>query len=101
MTKKFFFGFLAFAPVTVLIMVVASIVIAGAEWREFWLRVYSIATILIAVTFMINVPFNKHVDIGKKTLWVALIFFGNIWIFPFYWWFHLRTVPNSPPVYDA
>jgi len=53
----------------------------------FFLTVVSIPTVFIF--YIINVYTNKRVIEDKKHLWAALLFFGNVLAYPFYWYKHI------------
>ena len=77
MNRKFFLGLLAFSPIMILSISVAGSIYADTDPSEFWVQIYSLFVALVTLVFIINVPFNRHVENGKKGLWAALILFGN------------------------
>ncbi len=95
MNRKFFLGLLAFSPIMILSISVAGSIYADTDPSEFWVQIYSLFVALVTLVFIINVPFNRHVENGKKGLWAALILFGNLWVLPFFWWFHVRKSYDS------
>ncbi|WP_455222829.1 hypothetical protein [Kaarinaea lacus] len=100
MNKKIFWGILAFAPITVIVLVIIGVsldpifapplAVKGTVWGDYWWAIIGGVSFAVTILFMANVPINKNVDKGKKILWMAVIIFGSIWVIPFYWWFYLR-----------
>jgi len=101
MIKKIFWGFLAFAPITVVAYVFIRVsldpkfapplAIEGTFWGDWWWGIIGGSAFVISILFMANVPFNKNVAKDKKILWMAVIFFGSMWVTPFYWWLYFRN----------
>jgi hypothetical protein len=53
----------------------------------FWLTAISIPGAFIF--YVVDVYRNKGIMKNQKNLWVALLFFGNILVYPFYWYLHI------------
>ena len=41
------------------------------------------------IYYVVHVYRNKSIAKDKKHLWAALLFFGNIIVYPFYWYLHI------------
>jgi len=103
MTKKVIWGILAFAPAIVMSLAMIAIfqdinyapplAVEGTLWGDYWWSIIGGGSFLITLLFMGCAFFNRKIETGKKVLWAALIFFGSVWVTPFYWWFHLRHTP--------
>jgi hypothetical protein len=64
--------------------------------------VFFILAILTAVSipsafiiYIVNVYRNKNIIKEQKHLWAALLFFGNIIVYPFYWYLHIWRKPKK------
>ena len=47
------------------------------------------------IFYIVNVYMNKGVIREKKHLWAALLFFGNIIVYPFYWFLYIWREPEK------
>jgi hypothetical protein len=47
------------------------------------------------ILYFIHVCRNKYIAKDGKYLWIALFFFGNFFVFPFYWYLHVWRVPKE------
>jgi len=54
------------------------------------------------VFYIIHAYRNKHIVKNQKYSWIALFFFGNFFVFPFYWYLHIWRAPKEDcPVDNA
>jgi len=53
--------------------------------------VSGLATFVVPFLFLLHAAFSGRVPDEKKCLWFALLFLGNIWVTPFYYWHYIRT----------
>ena len=54
-----------------------------------WGTILMLAPIIITLIFMIHAWENIRLPREKRSLWVALIFFGGAWAMPIYYWFYI------------
>lgn len=47
------------------------------------------------IIYIVNVYRNKDIIKEQKYLWAALLFFGNIIVYPFYWYLHIWRKPKK------
>ena len=47
------------------------------------------------IIYIVHVYRNRNIDNGQKHLWAALLFFGNIFVYPFYWYLHIWRKPKT------
>jgi ABC-type antimicrobial peptide transport system permease subunit len=43
----------------------------------------------VFIIYLVNVYRKKNITKENKYLWTALLFFGNIIVYPFYWYLHI------------
>jgi len=41
------------------------------------------------IYYIVHACKNKHIPKDQRNLWIALLFFGNICVYPFYWYLHI------------
>jgi hypothetical protein len=46
------------------------------------------------VFYIIHVYRSKRVKKDRRHLWAALLFFGSVYVFPFYWYLHVWREPK-------
>ncbi|MFC1934219.1 hypothetical protein ACFLWC_06125 [Chloroflexota bacterium] len=49
----------------------------------------------LAVFYIVNVYRSSSVASNQKHLWAALLFFGSIVVYPFYWYLHIWREPEK------
>jgi hypothetical protein len=49
----------------------------------------------LTAVYVVHAFRNDELASDKRTLWVIVLFFGNMFAFPIYWWFHMRPSRNS------
>ena len=59
----------------------------------FWLTAISIPGAFIF--YVVDVYRNKGVMKNQRHIWAALLFFGNIFAYPFYWYLHVWREPKA------
>jgi len=45
---------------------------------------------VLTAVYVVHAFRTDEITADKRTLWVIVLFFGNMLAFPVYWWFHLR-----------
>ena len=55
----------------------------------------------LMIFYIVNVFRNDRVEQGKKVLWAAVLFFGNIFAMPIYWYLYIWREPSLPPAADT
>lgn len=68
---------------------------------------FLLAYVSVPVTFVYYVVHackNKHIPKEQRNLWIGLLFFGNLLVYPFYWYLHIwreakegRRLGNTHP----
>lgn len=41
---------------------------------------------------------NPRLSQEMRLVWIVILFFGNMFAFPVYWWLYLRSSADVPPV---
>ncbi len=41
------------------------------------------------IFYLVHAHRNKYMVKEQKNLWMALLFFGNVFVYPFYWYLHI------------
>ncbi len=69
----------------------------------FALHIFTIIWVLaLTIFYIFNVFKNDRVDKDKKALWAVVIFLGNIFAMPVYWYLYIwRESPQTVPSQDA
>jgi hypothetical protein len=44
----------------------------------------------LTAVYVVHAFRSDELPSDKRTLWVIILFFGNIFAFPVYWWFYIR-----------
>jgi uncharacterized membrane protein YqjE len=57
------------------------------------LAIISIPSLM--VFYMFNVYRNNRIAKNQRILWVALLFFGNIIVYPIYWYLYIWREPKK------
>ena len=66
----------------------------------FWLTALSIPGALIL--YIIHIFRNGNIPKDTKYLWAALLFFGNVFVYPFYWYLYIwRKRKKDRPAFDT
>ncbi len=47
------------------------------------------------IIYIIHASRNKYFVKEQKNLWIALLFFGNVLVYPFYWYLHIWREPKT------
>jgi hypothetical protein len=58
---------------------------------EYWYLISIIALMIIWVMFIYHVKKNKFIPEEKRTLWIWIVVFGNMYVYPVYWWHYVRN----------
>jgi hypothetical protein len=89
---------LIFNLLPVILFISAFIILQSGETKKsllldiiFWPAAFSIPGTFIL--YVIDVYRNKTVKKEQKHLWAGLLFFGNIIVYPFYWYLHVWRKP--------
>jgi len=53
----------------------------------YWLAILSFPSVFIY--YVISVYTSKNIPKEQKHLWAALLFFGSLLVYPFYWYLHV------------
>jgi len=99
--KKKLWGLLAFSPLVLFLAVVPWMLrwsaglpassgipsVTSAEIR--FLVIGNLYVLFVFVCFLIHLNGLKAVENDKKWLWRGLMFFGHVFAFPVYWYFHI------------
>jgi len=65
----------------------------------FSLKILTYISVPVAfVIYVIHACRNKHIVKNQKYLWIALLFVGNYFVFPFYWYLHIWKDKHSQNV---
>lgn len=48
------------------------------------------------IIYLLNVLRNKRIPKDNKHLWIALLIFGNLLIYPVYWYLYIWREPETP-----
>jgi len=91
---------LIFGLLPIALFILAFIMLEPGEKTRSLLFVimFIITAISIPGTFIIyvvDVYRNKNIIKEQKHLWAALLFFGNIIVYPFYWYLHIWRKPKE------
>jgi hypothetical protein len=82
----------------IVIIVYFSAFEPGEKTKElFYIVLFWLAAISILGAFafyVIDVYKNVNIQKDNKHLWAALLFFGNIVVYPFYWYLHIWCKPR-------
>lgn len=54
---------------------------------------FFVSLVALIIFYVFDVYHNHTVNTNQKTLWTLVLIFGNIFIFPFYWYFHIWKEP--------
>lgn len=57
-----------------------------------WFRVYlvtMVVTVGLMAYFVVDVFNNDRLDADARLAWLAALFFGNVFVFPVYWFAHM------------
>ena len=91
---------LIFGLLPVILFILAFIILEPGEKSSdlfidivFWLTAISFPGALIF--YIIDVYRNVGIKKDQKHLWAALLFFGNILVFPFYWYLNIWREPKK------
>lgn len=60
-----------------------------------------IALSYIWIAFTIHAISNPDFSASVKLQWVLLIFFGNIFVYPAYWWYHIKDINSQQRIYES
>ncbi len=61
--------------------------------------VFIFSVLALEVVYCVDVIRSKRLSKYKRALWILLIFFMNLLIMPFYWYFHIwRTGANTAEI---
>jgi len=64
----------------------------GLMMAGYFITIVSIYGMMIY--YIVNVFMNNKLPSGKKALWAALLFLGNMMVIPFYWYFYIWCEPK-------
>jgi hypothetical protein len=56
-----------------------------------------IIIVVLLVVYIRNLFKNNHVSRDKKALWAVVLFLGNIFAMPIYWYLYIWNQPNEEP----
>ncbi|MCZ6731181.1 MAG: hypothetical protein O7B27_01315 [Gammaproteobacteria bacterium] len=100
MLRTTLWGILALAPIAAFVYLFVHAFVSpfvapapapeGTFLGDWWWAISGASIFLIIIVFLVHAMFNGWVPRDKRTLWVALIFFGNVYVIPFYWWHYIR-----------
>jgi hypothetical protein len=48
----------------------------------------------VLIFYIIHVYRSKRVKKDRRHLWAALLFFGSVYVYPFYWYLHVWREPK-------
>ena len=83
------FGLLPF------ILFICSVIILepGEKTKDLFFTILFVLTAISIpgafVCYVVHVHRNKCLVRDQRNLWIALLFFGNICVYPFYWYLHI------------
>lgn len=84
-------------PVTFII--VFSIVRSDVSTKNIYLMILVVLMMLsfpgLLVFYILNVYRNNRIAKNQKNLWAALLFFGNIVVYPVYWYLFIWREPKE------
>jgi len=83
------FGLLPFIYFTLFFTIVGS---GERTTSVFFIVLFVLTAISIPgpfIFYVVDVYRNRGVTKDQKHLWTALLFFGNIFVYPFYWYLHI------------
>jgi len=95
---KFTLGIVNLLPYITFISGIAIVGPGESTKNIFFVVLYILMSISIPFLFIFysfNVFRNKDVAREQRVLWVALLFFGNIVVYPFYWYLHICREPKK------
>jgi hypothetical protein len=85
-------------PITFIVMFI--VVGPGNSGTNIYLGILVIAAIIsypsVLIIYVIHVYRSKGISKEQKNLWAALLFFGNIIIYPVYWYLYIWRKPKMP-----
>ncbi len=90
-------------PITFLLMWL--VVGPGIYTRNIYLMALIVITILslpsLMVFYIFNIYKSNSVAKDKRNLWAALLFFGNILVYPVYWYLYIWREHKKPQELQA
>ena len=79
--------------------ILGAVVLTCGSSSNICMAVLYVLTILsvlgLLIFYIVNVYRNNGVVENQKALWAALLFFGNIVIYPVYWYLHIWREPKK------
>jgi hypothetical protein len=89
------------ASILVIILVILTLIFVGINntIKSVPLSIFGFISMasypIILVVDIIHIYKSKRVSKEQKNLWAALIFFGNILVFPVYWYLYVWREPKQ------
>ncbi len=82
---------LLFFATTIILFMYSDTTIDTAHFFG-WL--YLIGVVGLTIFYIVDAQKNRNVDLGQRVLWILLLIFSNIVIFPVYWYLYIWREPK-------
>ena len=94
-TSKIIMFLINFLPVIFFIIAVyVMFLTVSSDLLTYSLTIlFFVSLVALIIFYVFDVYHNNTVDTNQKTLWTLVLIFGNIFIFPFYWYLHIWKEP--------